>query len=290
MEAFTIKDLENLSGIKAHTIRIWEQRYSLLKPSRTDTNIRYYSNDELKKVLNISILNRYGYKISEINRMSLDEMNEKIRALADTEARLELTLNKLVAAMIDMDMELFETLIDQYTAQQGIAGAIQMLVFPFLEKIGILWQTNHITPAQEHMVSNIIRQKLIAGIDRSPKPQTKHKTIILFLPPDQYHELGLLFMQFLLKQEGHEVLYLGCDTPVKELEYVARLKKPDFIYCHLTSVAQNFQLGKWLTQLGQQLANFPVVFSGPALNAWRNKLPAQMQLKSSFQEVIEAFK
>lgn len=288
MEAFTIKDLENLSGIKAHTIRIWEQRYSLLKPARTGTNIRYYSNDELKKVLNISILNRYGYKISQINRMSLREMNEKIRSLSETGAQPELTLNRLMEAMIDLDTDLFETLIDEYTAEYGIAAAIETLVFPFLEKIGILWQTNHITAAQEHLVSNIIRQKLIAGIDRCPKPGSKYKTILLFLPPDQYHELGLLFMQFLFRQKKYGVIYLGCDTPVKDLEYVARLKKPDLLYCHLTSVAQNFQTGKWLNQLHQRLHDFSVILSGPALSAWKNKLPAHVQLKDSFAAVIAA--
>jgi len=165
MNSFTIKDLENLSGIKAHTIRIWEQRYSFLKPSRTGTNIRYYCNEELKKLLNIALLNKYGYKISHIDKMSENEIKEKILALNQSEAQQERIVNELIRHMVDLDMEKFEAVLDNYILVKGIEKAITQIVFPYLEKIGILWLTNHINPAQEHLVSNIVRQKLIVGIE-----------------------------------------------------------------------------------------------------------------------------
>jgi DNA-binding transcriptional MerR regulator len=158
MNAFTIKDLENLSGIKAHTIRIWEQRYNFLRPKRTETNIRYYSNEELKTVLNIALLNKYGFKISHIDRMEPEELREKIVTLSNAQAQQERMINSLIQCMVDLDMEKFEALLNDAIRNKGIDKAITQLVFPFLEKIGILWLTNHINPAQEHLVSNIIRQ------------------------------------------------------------------------------------------------------------------------------------
>ena len=163
MHSFTIKDLENLSGIKAHTIRIWEQRYSFLKPSRTDTNIRFYSNDELKTILNVALLNKYGFKISHIDKMNEGEIKDKILSLNQIEAQQERIINSLIQYMIDLDMENFEKLLNGFITSRGIEKTITQIIFPYLEKIGILWLTNHINPAQEHLVSNIIRQKLIVG-------------------------------------------------------------------------------------------------------------------------------
>src|SRR5688500_9758364 len=144
MNAFTIKDLENLSGIKAHTIRIWEQRYGFLKPKRTETNIRYYSNDELKTVLNIALLNKYGFRISHINKMKPEEMQDKILSLSQAQARQERLINLLIQDMVDLNMDKFEALLDEQIRLKGVEKAITQLIFPFLEKIGILWLTNHI--------------------------------------------------------------------------------------------------------------------------------------------------
>ncbi|MEO6541085.1 MAG: MerR family transcriptional regulator, partial [Ferruginibacter sp.] len=164
MHSFTIKDLENLSGIKAHTIRIWEQRYTFLKPSRTGTNIRFYSNEELKKLLNVALLNKFGFKISHIDKMSEEEIKVKILSLNQLEAQQDRIVNTLIQNMVDLDMESFEQVLDDFIMARGIEKTISQIIFPFLEKIGILWLTNHINPAQEHLVSNIIRQKLIVGI------------------------------------------------------------------------------------------------------------------------------
>jgi len=160
MNAFTIKDIENLSGVKAHTIRIWEQRYNFLKPQRTGTNIRYYSNEELKTILNIALLNKYGFKISHINKMNYDEINQKLISLSHHYAQQERIVNQLISHMVDLDLEMFEELLDAEMSIHGIEKIINEIVFPFLEKIGILWLTNNINPAQEHLVTYIIRQKI----------------------------------------------------------------------------------------------------------------------------------
>src|SRR4051812_40045299 len=190
MNAFTIKDIGNLSGVKAHTIRIWEQRYNFLKPQRTGTNIRYYSNDELKTILNIALLNKYGFKISHINKMNHDEINRKLISLSHQYAQQERIVNQLISYMVDLDVESFEELLDQQIEAKGIEKIINEIVFPFLEKIGILWVTNNINPAQEHLVTNIIRQKLLVGIETTVSQIKSEKIALLFLPEGEFHELG----------------------------------------------------------------------------------------------------
>ena len=287
MNAFTIKDLENLSGIKAHTIRIWEQRYNFLKPQRTTTNIRYYSNDELKTVLNIALLNKYGFKISHIDRMQPQEIREKILLLGDAHAIQERIINDLVQEMVDLDMEKFEKITNSYIATKGIERTVLQIIFPFLEKIGILWQTGHINPAQEHLVTNIIRQKLIVAIETTVSPITLDKTFLLFLPEGEHHELGLLFMYYLLKSRGAKTLYLGANVPVKDVEYVINLKKPDIVFVHLTATGSNFNFEKFLNNIHQRFGGITTIISGQLTLQYKRKLPASVQFKKSLAEVTE---
>lgn len=287
MDSFTIKDLENLSGIKAHTLRIWEQRYSFLKPSRTFTNIRYYGNEELKKILNIALLNKYGYKISHIDKMNEAEIKEKLLSLSQMEAQQERIVNDLIKNMIDLDMESFENTLDRFILSRGIERAITQIIFPFLEKIGILWLTNHINPAQEHLVTNLVRQKLIVGIEGVSTSIKVNKTVLLFLPEGEYHELVLLFMYFILKSRGANVIYLGSNVPIKDVAYVVNLKKPDYLYSHLTSVGQNFNFDRFLTNLRQKFQNIPVIISGQLTQNFEKKIQPPILFKRSFAEVMQ---
>jgi MerR family transcriptional regulator, light-induced transcriptional regulator len=287
VNGFTIKDLENLSGIKAHTIRIWEQRYSFLKPQRTDTNIRYYTSDELKNVLNIAILNKYGFKISHIDKMNPEQIREKIIAINNASAQQERIINDMIQCMVDMDIEGFEEVMNNYIKTKGIDKTITHIIFPFLERIGILWLTNHINPAQEHLVTNIIRQKLIVGIENVYSLVNIDKQVLFFLPEGEHHELGLLYTYYLMKSRGIKTIYLGANVPVKDVEFVAGLKKPDLIYCHLTSVAHNFNIERFLNQLNLKLPNQVVIISGLVVQQYKKKLPANVQVKTSLQDVME---
>jgi len=287
MHSFTIKDLENLSGIKAHTIRIWEQRYQFLKPSRTDTNIRYYSCDELKKILNIALLNKYGFKISHIDKMRDEELKEKIMSLTGAEAFQERIVNEMIQAMIDLDMDKLEETIDRYISTKGIERAITQIIFPFLEKIGVLWLTNHINPAQEHLVTNIIRQKLIVGIEQVRSSLRADKSVLLFLPEGEHHEMGLLFVHYLLKSRGVNVIYLGANVPLNDVEYVVKLKQPDYLFSHLTSVTHKFNFEKFLAAISKKIADKPLVISGQLAQAYQKKIPASIKFKRSFSEVME---
>lgn len=286
MNSFTIKDLSNLSGIKAHTLRIWEQRYDFLKPGRSFTNIRYYNNEELRVILNIALLNKYGFKISHINKMSPAEVNEKILLLNQPEAQQQRIINDLINHMISMDMDAFSASLNIFIKAKGLEKTIMNVIFPFLERIGILWLTNHINPAQEHLVSNMIRQKLIAGIDKTePAPHTA-KNVLLFLPEGEHHELGLLFIHFLLKRKGIGVTYLGANLPLNDLAYVIDHKRPDYIYCHLTSPAANFRFDRFLFNLAQQFKPIPIIISGKITHSYEKKISPPLYFKRTLAESV----
>ena len=287
MNAFSIKDLENLSGIKAHTIRIWEQRYSFLKPQRSKSNIRFYGNEELKTVLNIALLNKYGFKISHIDKMTPIEVRDKITSLSYAEAFQERFINELLQHMVDLDIENFEETLNVYITSKGIDKTITQLIFPFLEKIGILWLTNHMNVAQEHLVTNVIRQKLIVGIDNITSYLQVNKTALLFLPEGEHHELGLLYLYYLLKSRDIQVLYLGANVPSKDLGFVAHLKKPHYIFTHLTSIPGRFNFEKFLQQIHQRIPSIPVILSGKMAQTYAKKLPQNILLKKSMDDLLK---
>ena len=182
---YSIKDLEQLSGIKAHTIRIWEVRYGLLKPSRTDTNIRYYDDEQLKRLLNISFLIKQGLKISKISSMDFKDFQDTLASfynLQENDHSTDDKINNLVVAMIELNEELFETVFSSSVHHLGFEGTITKMVYPFLDKVGMLWTMGNIQPAQEHFISNLIRQKIIVAIDKQALPKNINSKFLLFLP------------------------------------------------------------------------------------------------------------
>lgn len=284
MNVFSIKDLEALSGIKAHTIRIWEQRYSVLKPDRTDTNIRTYNNDELRYLLNVALLNKHGFKISSITKMTDEELSERILGLNNEIALTDRNINQMVVYMSSLDMEAFEAVIDKQIRNTGLKKTITGLIFPFLARIGMLWQTNHINPAQEHLVSHIIRQKIISATDRTASPAPGNP-VLLFLPPGEYHELSLLFVQYLLKSEGIPSLYLGADVPLNNLPELIRLKKPVCLFTHITSLPQKTPFDKLMQQMAAAAGNTRLVISGRHAQLYKGIIPEGVSLKKSLDEI-----
>lgn len=290
MTSYTIKDLETISGIKAHTIRIWEQRYHFLQPKRTETNIRTYSGEELKTILNVSLLNKYGFKISHIDKMSTNQIEEKILSLNQLEAQRERLVNGLIKEMVSLNMVGFEKLLDLNIAQKGIDKTITEVIFNFLERVGILWVTNHINPAQEHLATNIMRQKIILGIEKLPSLIQYTKRVVLFMPEGEHHEIGLLYVHFLLKQRGIYVDYLGANVPTVDLKYLTEVKKVDYLYCHLTSPAKNFKVNKFFEQLGEINNQIPIILSGQLIQMYKGVLAPNIHLKKSLAETLEFLK
>jgi hypothetical protein len=286
MSSYTIKDLEQISGIKAHTIRIWEQRYRFLQPQRTETNIRSYSGEELKVILNVSLLNKYGFKISHIDKMSNTEIEDKILGLNQLDAEKERVVNALIKDMVSLDMLSFERQLDNYIAQKGIEKTITEIIFSFLERVGVLWITNHINPAQEHLASNLIRQKIIIGIDKLPKMYPSAKLVVLFMPEGEYHEIGLLFVHYLLKSKGYNVDYLGTNVPLVDLQYLTEYKKVDYLYSHITAPIKGFKMNKFMEQLSQINSKIPVILTGQMMQEYKGPVAAHVRIMQSLSETM----
>ena len=289
--SFTIKELESLSGIKAHTIRIWEQRYQFLKPARTTTNIRRYNNDELKTLLTVALLNKYGYKISRIDEMLPEQRTEAALQLQEPDARNEYIINELIGCMIDLKSVEFEKLLNRQIQEFGIEQTITGVIFSFLERVGILWQTNRLRPVQEHIVSAIIRQKIINAIEGLPFTEKTSPLFILFLPEGEHHEMGLLYVYYLLRKRSIPTIYLGANVPLKDIEYILQVKRPGYVYFHLTTFPNMAKFHRLLQHLEKAADGATLILSGHLAQIYR-KAPSEnltlLQSLGSVQSYIEA--
>ena len=261
MNYYTIKDLETLSGIKAHTIRIWEKRYGLLIPSRTATNIRYYSDDELKRLLNISLLVKNGYKISKVSGYDDQQIYAAVLSLSQQTSVSEDVVNQLVVYMVNFDDQQFEALLDRQIERTDFEQAIVQVIFPLFEKIGIFWQIGSIFPAQEHFVSNMIRQRLIAE-SAAYRNYQSDKTILFFLPEKEMHELGLLFYNYLALKSGYRTIYLGQNVPFGDLPDLDDLKHVDYIFTSFVNAIEKDELEDYLARLSTAFKKKKIFITG----------------------------
>lgn len=277
MAHYTIHDLEQLSGIKAHTIRIWEKRYGLIKPERTCTNIRIYSDNDLKKILNISLLNRHGFRISKIAGLSEEELNEKVLVLSQHSHSYGDHIDSLTSAMIELDDDRFYQLLSSSIMKIGFEETFIHVIYPFLEKVGILWQAGTIRPAQEHFISNLIRQKLIVAIDGALIHQkTSPRKFLLYLPEGEIHELGLLFYQYLIIRRGHKTLYLGPSVPQKDLEEIYKMYHPDFLVSFFVTQIEPKELRQYIDFIGSSFSSSHFFLSGQQAALYADNLPANV--------------
>lgn len=263
MRNYSIKDLENLSGIKAHTLRIWEQRYNLLHPERTDSNIRKYSDHELRHIMNVSLLNKNGYKISAIAEMNHTQIEEQVLKISSSEFSFDTQINTLISSMTDFDEEKFEKIFSTNILQNGFEKTILNIIFPFLKRIGVMWQIGNITPSQEHFISNLIRQKIIVAIDGQVyHSNSTSKTALLFLPESESHEISLLFLSYLLKARNHRVIYLGQSVPFNDLKSIITTSKPQFIFSIFTSAPKSIYINSYIENLVNISPNTKFIISG----------------------------
>ena len=220
---FSIKDLENLSGIKAHTIRIWEKRYALFQPDRSNTNIRNYSLKSLQKILNISYLNRNGYKVSKIAKLSAKEIPLLVKEISEIKGHNNSSINAFKMSMFSFDQSLFYSTYDSLMKEYSFKDIFYSYIIPFLDDIGVLWQTDTITPAHEHFIVELIKQKILVNTEKAinkRKEKNSEQVYVLFLPENEIHELGLLFINYELTERGLHSIYLGQSVPIDSLEYL----------------------------------------------------------------------
>ena len=265
MGKYSIKELEQLSGIKAHTIRIWEKRYQLIEPERTKTNIRFYSDNDLKKIISVSVLNANGLKISKITKLSLEEINQRVFELGEQNNNIAIYIEQMIVAMIDLEEEKFERLLGSLTLKYGFEKVMIEIVYPFLEKIGVLWLTNNITPAQEHFISLLIRQKIIVAIDALPLAPKTAKKAVLFLPENELHEIGLLFYYYIAKKLNIRTYYLGQTVPYSSLKSIFEEHKPEILISSLTTGPKPNELQSYLDKLSIDFKAATIMLSGYVL-------------------------
>lgn len=289
MANYSIKDLEHLSGIKAHTLRIWEQRYNLINPKRTDTNIRYYDQDDLKLVLNISLLKDNGYKISKIAQMEKSELHEEVLKVSERATSFADQIYGLTLSMIDLDEARFEKIIATNTLKIGFERTMLNIIYPFLNKIGIMWLTDSINPAQEHFISNLIRQKVIAAIDGQYNDHEileNSKKYMLFLPEGDLHELSLLFANYLIQARKNKVVYLGQNMPFFDLRAAHIVYEPDFLLTVITSKPKDSSAAEYLAMLSEQFPNTQILVSGSQVIGEDLALPENVMTISNPNQLV----
>ena len=276
-----------MSGIKAHTLRVWEQRYNFIQPKRTDTNIRYYDNKDLKLILNISLLKENGFKISKLAQMTLEEMGLEVLKITEKNLRYPDQIHALTIAMVDMEEERFEKVMATNILQIGFERTMMNIIYPFLTKIGVLWQTGSINPAQEHFISNLIRQKLIVAIDgQFVNSDNYSKKYLMFLPEGELHELSLLFAHYIAKSRKNKVIYFGQSLPFEDLESVYKYHKPDILHSVLTSVPSGNQVQKYANRLAETFSESTILLTGYQVIGQDLDLPDNVVILNKLEDFI----
>lgn len=288
---FSIKDMEVLSGVKAHTIRMWEQRFLMFEPRRTPGNIRYYNDSDLKKLLNLSFLTQQGYKVSVLARMSEEELSRRVVDLSLTCTGVESRIQSLTMHMLQLNELGFTQLLSVFIKESGLERVMLDIVFPFFRAIGFMWQTGTITPAHEHFITHLIRQKLIVSIDQMDYVQQEAaKKYLLFLPEGEFHELGLLFAHYVIRSRGHDTIYLGANVPYADLKTVYSTYKPQSILCILTSAQVDLTASEYLNQLSSDFPKAQIMASGKfALDSADEIGSTRITLMRDFTDLIDQF-
>ncbi|WP_158798302.1 MerR family transcriptional regulator [Pedobacter sp. L105] len=287
MKKFSISDIENLIGIKAHTIRAWEARYNLVPPKRTPTNIRFYDEDDLKLLLNIVTLNEKGYKISRIAKMDKKQIADLVLQFQADWNNDTVQVLHLSDAILKYDEIAFSEILSGCIEEMGLIKTMDLVLFPLMKKTGMLWQTGAIDPSHEHFASNLIRDKLIVEIDKVVKPvKDKPKRFLLFLPEMEMHETGLLFARYLLKKCGMDTLYLGQEIPYADVKKVVTAYRPDYAFVVLTSLNLGKDINKIITKVMDHL-DIPLLVAGSLISEFDILVHNQLKPLKNVCDIVD---
>jgi len=283
-EGYSIKDLETLSGIKAHTIRIWEKRYNLLIPERTETNIRYYTDEDLRRILNVSLLVKGGYKISKVAQWQESKIKETVLHIASKIKSEETSIDRLMLFMVNFDNIGFINFLNEIQQHYQLEDLIYKVVFPLFERIGTYWQVGSIFPAQEHYVTHIIRQKLIAEIDKIGVNNKRGQTMLFFLPENEMHELSLLYYSYLAHKSGFNVIYLGQFVPFDDLKKLQSHVTVDYVFTAFINSKPKEELEKYLVDLKDLFQKQKIFITGWQVNMHKPELPRNVKTVKDYKE------
>ena len=294
--SFTIKDLENISGIKAHTIRIWEKRHKLLSPTRTNTNIRRYSLASLQKLLNITLLYNNGSKISKIASLEKDEISTMVREIALKSNSEQVAINALKLSMVNFDTSLFDVTYEEILLQNDFEFVYVNVFMPLMSELGILWQTNAISPSHEHFITNLIKQKIhiqTEFLQKDSVAEENSKLFILFLPEDEIHDLGLLWLNYFILKNGYKTIFLGQSLQTESLETLINLTNDICFVTYLTVEPNKDEINYYIKDFNDRLLknkSSNLVILGPQqvhINA--SKLSKNIKLFKSIRAFQDKF-
>ncbi|QCX02360.1 MerR family transcriptional regulator [Aggregatimonas sangjinii] len=291
---FSIRDLENLSGIKAHTIRIWEKRYNLLNPERTETNIRTYSLQSLQKLLNITMLYHNGYKISKIARINPSDIPLVVKEIVAKSSVKNNAINAFKLAMINFDQSLFLSTYNGLTAEKSFREIFRDVFLPLLNELGLLWQTDTISPAHEHFVTGLIKQKIHSNTERIQhlEPTRTDKIFVPFLPENEIHEIGLLYVNYEIVLRGYKSIYLGQTTPMENLKDVMKYYDNIHFISYFTVVPTKEHIEKYVNDFNEMALennNTSKLWTLGRQNQYldASKLPASVRSFNSIEQIVE---
>ncbi|MEO8720028.1 MAG: MerR family transcriptional regulator [Ginsengibacter sp.] len=286
MDSFSITQLSRFSGIKPHTIRIWEQRYQALKPARSKGNTRSYSGFDLKRLLNIVSL-QDQHKVSELCTMNDKTLNSLVTQLytRKIEENYQHFVSQLIATGIDFNESSFQKILSHCLLRFGVNKTYGKIIYPLLDRLGLMWASDQLPPAQEHFICNMIRQKLLTAIDSLPSPNDNAKKWLLFLPEDEYHEIGLLFAKYILNLRGEKVFYLGSSVPMNTLSMASKNIAPEALLLFFVHYDFPENIKLYLSLLSKNFRNVPIYVSGNHLLLDNIKLNKQVTWLKSIDDL-----
>jgi DNA-binding transcriptional MerR regulator/methylmalonyl-CoA mutase cobalamin-binding subunit len=288
MGEYKIRDLETLTGVKAHTLRIWEKRYGLIRPERTDTQIRTYSDHELVTLLNVALLNKNGLKISKIARMTPEQLAAKVVELKNDRPSDSYT-EMLILALVELDELLFNATFGAVVKEFGLEKAFASCIVPFFERIGVMWLVGTINPAQEHFISTLIRQKVIVEIDKLPVPPRQEHPVVLFTPEHEWHEIGLLFYNYILRSMGIYTVYLGQSVPFDSIvDVVAKMQPSALVTSWVTAVDKKF-MKHYFEELENKANGATLIAGGFQLADIDESLKKRLSIVQSVADIRQYF-
>ena len=290
---FSIKNLENLSGIKAHTLRIWEKRYNLLEPERTDTNIRRYSLDSLRKLLNITLLYNHGFKISKIASLETSEIPKLVRSIALKANSEQVSINAFKLAMINFDYELFDTNYEEILQHHNFEYLFMNIFMPLMKELGILWQTGAISPSHEHFITNLVKQKIhlqTEYLQKNKFEQKNHPIFVLFLPENEIHELGILYLNYLILSKGHRTIFLGQSLQTSSLQTLYSYETKYYFVSYITVEPSKDEIMPYLHNFYNKILenqDSKLILFGPQQIAIdKEKLPKKIEMFRSVESFV----
>ena len=289
---FSIKNLEHLSGIKAHTIRIWEKRYNLFEPERTDTNIRLYNLEGLQKLLNVTLLYNNGYKISRIASLSQQEINENVHKITINKNADGWSIGLFKLAMINFDQRLFTKTFNELLEQFSFREIFKNVFIPLMNELGVLWQTNSISPSHEHFITSLVKQKIHSMCEELQLQETKRddRRFVLYLPDNEIHELGLLYLQYEVLNSGFQCVFLGQSVPLESLKNLVDIGEPITFMSYFTIEPTQEKIDAYLNTFTSEIIEnieCDLWILGYQVQFIKGELPNKIRCFNSIDDVIK---